>query len=128
MKYIVSGGATLSLTDGSRFELSPGIHDSSSFPDGVKQHWAFEAYAKPLDAAELAKEQEAENLASSLVLMAEENNTLKALVAEHEKTIADQDGQIAALKEQLSGAGDTANKTDNAGEGGKSAKKQQASN
>ena len=56
------------------------------------------------------------------------SDTLKALVAEHEKTIADQDGQIAALKEQLSGAGDTANKTDNAGEGGKSAKKQQASN
>lgn len=128
MKYIVSGGATLSLTDGTRFELSPGIHDSSSFPDGVKQHWAFEAYAKPLDAAELAKEQEAENLASSLVLMAEENNTLKALVAEHEKTIADQEIQIAALKKQLSDAGDATNKTDNAAEGVKSAKKQQASN
>lgn len=128
MKYIVSGGATLSLTDGTRFELSPGIHDSSSFPDGVRQHWAFEAYAKPLDAAELAKEQEAENLASSLVLMAEENNTLKALVAEHEKTIADQETQIAALKEQQAAAGDATNKTDNAGEGVKSAKKQQASN
>ena len=128
MKYIVSGGATLSLPDGTRFELSPGIHDSSSFPDGVKQHWAFEAYAKPLDAAELAKEQEAENLASSLVLMAEENNTLKALVAEHEKTIADQEIQIAALKKQLSDAGDATNKTDNAAEGVKSAKKQQASN
>lgn len=127
MKYIVSGGATLSLTDGTRFELSPGIHDSSSFPDSVKQHWAFEAYSKPLDAAELAKEQEAENLASRLVLMAEENNTLKALVAEHEKTIADQEIQISALKEQLSGAGDATNKTDNAAEGVKSAKKQQAS-
>lgn len=128
MKYVVSGGATLSLTDGTRFELSPGIHDSSSFPDGVKQHWAFEAYAKPLDAAELAKEQEAENLASSLVLMAEENNNLKALVAEHEKTIADQEAQIATLKEQQSAAGDAANKADNAAEGVKSVKKQQASN
>ena len=43
MKYVVSGGATLSFADGSKFELSQGIHDSSSFPKKAKDHWAFKA-------------------------------------------------------------------------------------
>lgn len=87
MKYVVSGGATLSFSDGSKFELSPGIHDSSSFPKEVKDHWAFKAYARPIDEADLANEQSNEDLSASLVLLAEENNTLKAQLAEHEKTI-----------------------------------------
>jgi hypothetical protein len=85
MKYVVSGGATLSFADGSKFELSQGIHDSSSFPKEVKDHWAFKAYARPIDEADLANEQSNEDLSASLVLLAEENNTLKAQLAEHEK-------------------------------------------
>ncbi|GAB0977411.1 hypothetical protein PJ201_13035 [Escherichia coli] len=135
MKYIVSGGATLSFADGSKFELQQGIHDSSSFPKGVKDHWAFKAYARPLDESELAKEQASEDLAASLVLLAEENNTLKAQLAEHEKTITALGNENTDLKAQLAAAqapaggkpADSADKTDNTGGDAKNAKKQQAS-
>lgn len=69
--------------DGSKFELSQGIHDVL-FPKEVKDHWAFKAYARPIDEADLANEQSNEDLSASLVLLAEENNTLKAQLAEHE--------------------------------------------
>lgn len=135
MKYIVSGGATLSFADGSKFELQQGIHDSSSFPKGVKDHWAFKAYARPLDESELAQEQASEDLAASLVLLAEENNTLKAQLAEHEKTITAQGNENTDLKAQLAAAqapaggkpADSTDKTDNTGGDAKNAKKQQAS-
>lgn len=136
MKYVVSGGATLSLEDGTKFELSRGIHDGSVFPTEVKKHWAFNAYAKPLDESELANEQNAEDLSASLVLLAQENNTLKVQVAAHEKTITDQVEEITSLKAQLAVAQaaavdastDTTDGTDNTGGDAKSAKKQQASN
>ncbi|EOC1217557.1 hypothetical protein AAAW47_004067 [Cronobacter sakazakii] len=156
MKYVVSGGATLSFADGSKFELSQGIHDSSSFPKEVKDHWAFKAYARPIDEADLANEQSNEDLSASLVLLAEENNTLKAQLAEHEKTItalgnentdlkaqlAEHEKTITALgnentdlKAQLAAAqapaggkpADSTDKTDNTGGDAKNAKKQQAS-
>lgn len=135
MKYIVSGGATLSFADGSKFELQQGIHDSSSFPKGVKDHWAFKAYARPLDESELAQEQASEDLAASLVLLAEENNTLKAQLAEHEKTITSLGNENTDLKAQLAAAqapaggkaADSTDKTDNTGGDAKNAKKQQAS-
>ncbi|EBG5996222.1 TPA: hypothetical protein P2B44_003822 [Salmonella enterica subsp. enterica serovar Emek] len=135
MKYIVSGGATLSFADGSKFELQQGIHDSSSFPKGVKDHWAFKAYARPLDESELAQEQASEDLAASLVLLAEENNTLKAQLAEHEKTITALGNENTDLKAQLAAAqapaggkpADSTDKTDNTGGDAKNAKKQQAS-
>ncbi|ELJ8292966.1 hypothetical protein RS417_001633 [Enterobacter roggenkampii] len=135
MKYIISGGATLSFADGSKFELQQGIHDSSSFPKGVKDHWAFKAYARPLDESELAQEQASEDLAASLVLLAEENNTLKAQLAEHEKTITALGNENTDLKAQLAAAqapaggkpADSADKTDNTGGDAKNAKKQQAS-
>lgn len=135
MKYIVSGGATLSFADGSKFELQQGIHDSSSFPKGVKDHWAFKAYARPLDESELAQEQASEDLAASLVLLAEENNTLKAQLAEHEKTITTLGNENTDLKAQLAAAqapaggkpADSTDKTDNTGGDAKNAKKQQAS-
>ena len=135
MKYIVSGGATLSFADGSKFELQQGIHDSSSFPKGVKDHWAFKAYARPLDESELAQEQASEDLAASLVLLAEENNTLKAQLDEHEKTITALGNENTDLKAQLAAAqapaggkpADSADKTDNTGGDAKNAKKQQAS-
>lgn len=136
MKYVVSGGATLSFEDGTKFELSQGIHDGSAFPAEVKKHWAFKAYAKPLDESELANEQNAEDLAASLVLLAEENNNLKAQLVAHEKTITDQGNEITSLKAQLDAAlaptddkaADTTDKTDNTGGDTKNAKKQQASN
>lgn len=114
MKYVVSGGATLSFADGSKFELSQGIHDSSSFPKEVKDHWAFKAYARPIDEADLANEQSNEDLSASLVLLAEENNTLKA--------------QLAAAQAPVGGKpADSTDKTDNTGGDAKNAKKQQAS-
>lgn len=135
MKYIVSGGATLSFGDGSKFELSQGIHDSSAFPKQVKDHWAFEAYARPLDEAELANEKSTEDLAASLVLLADENNTLKAQLVAHEKTITEQGNEITDLKAQLAafqaasaGNADATDKADTTGGDAKNAKKQQASN
>lgn len=135
MKYVVSGGATLSFSDGSKFELSPGIHDSSSFPKEVKDHWAFKAYARPIDEADLANEQSNEDLSASLVLLAQENNTLKAQLAEHEKTITSLGNENTDLKAQLAAAqapaggkpADSTDKTDNTGGDAKNAKKQQAS-
>ncbi|CAM7667821.1 STY1053 family phage-associated protein [Citrobacter sedlakii] len=135
MKYVVSGGATLSFADGSKFELSQGIHDSSSFPKEVKDHWAFKAYARPIDEADLANEQSNEDLSASLVLLAEENNTLKAQLAEHEKTITALGNENTDLKGQLAAAqapagdkpADSTDKTDNTGGDAKNAKKQQAS-
>ncbi|ENC1275566.1 hypothetical protein ABKA45_001897 [Escherichia coli] len=135
MKYVVSGGATLSFSDGSKFELSQGIHDSSSFPKEVKDHWAFKAYARPIDEADLANEQSNEDLSASLVLLAEENKTLKAQLAEHEKTITALGNENTDLKAQLAAAqapaggkpADSTDKTDNTGGDAKNAKKQQAS-
>lgn len=133
MKYVVSGGATLSFEDGTKFELSQGIHDGSTFPAEVKKHWAFKAYAKPLDESELANEQKAEDLAASLVLLAEENNTLKAQLVTHEETITSQGNEITSLKAQLeaaqaAAASKPADTTDKTGGDAKDAKKQQASN
>lgn len=128
MKYIVSGGATLSFANGSRFSLVPGIHDSSSFSKEVKEHWAFGAYARPLDEAELAKEQGAEDLTASLALLDDENNTLKAQLAAHEKTITEQGNEITDLKAQLAAAqAASAGDADTSGDA-KNAKKQQTSN
>lgn len=138
MKYVVSGGATLSFADGTKFELAQGIHDGSAFPAEVKKHWVFGAYAKPLDESELAHEQNAEDLSASLVLLAGENNTLKAQLVAHEKTITEQGNEITDLKAQLAEAlataggksADDGEKTDNpaAAEGVKNAKKQQTAN
>ncbi|WP_320735102.1 STY1053 family phage-associated protein [Enterobacter ludwigii] len=135
MKYVVSGGATLSFADGSKFELSQGIHDSSSFPKEVKDHWAFKAYARALDESELVQEQASEDLAASLVLLADENNTLKAQLAVSDKTITEQGNEITDLKAQLAEAlaatsvnADATGNTDGTGGDAKNAKKQQASN
>lgn len=126
MKYVVSGGATLSFADGSKFELSQGIHDSSSFPKEVKDHWAFKAYARPIDEADLANEQSNEDLSARLVLLAEENNTLKAQLAEHENT--DLKAQLAVAQAPAGGKpADSTDKTDNTGGDAKNAKKQQPS-
>ena len=136
MKYVVSGSATLSFADGTKFDLAQGIYDSSSFPKTVKDHWAFKAYARPLDEADMAEAQSAEDLAASLVLLADENNTLKAQLVANQQTITEQGNEITDLKAQLVAAlapaadktADTTDKTDNTGGDSKNAKKQQTAN
>ncbi|MGU3521576.1 hypothetical protein ACLBW2_00515 [Enterobacteriaceae bacterium C23F] len=136
MKYVVSGGATLSFADGTKFELAQGIYDSSTFSKAVKDHWAFKAYAKPLDESEMAEVQSAEELAASLVLLADENNTLKAQLVANQQTITEQGNEITDLKARLDAVlkpaadktADNTDETDNAGGGSKNAKKQQTSN
>ncbi|AOF14406.1 Uncharacterised protein [Yersinia enterocolitica] len=78
MKYIVSGHSVLNLADGSNYTLTPGIHDG--FSDEVKKHWAFSAYAKPLDESDLAKEVENLDLVARVKLLDDEITSLKAQV------------------------------------------------
>ncbi|HDL8134538.1 TPA: hypothetical protein U5D55_000237 [Yersinia enterocolitica] len=95
MKYIVSGHSVLNLADGSNYTLTPGIHDG--FPDDVKQHWAFSAYAKPLDESDLAKEVENLDLVARVKLLDEEITSLKALVAEKDDEITSLKALVASL-------------------------------
>ncbi|MFJ5452952.1 hypothetical protein ACIPT4_07845 [Pectobacterium jejuense] len=111
MKYIVSGGATLSFPDGERFELVGGIHDSNSLPDHVRKHWAFKAYAKPLDESDLEKEKQTEDLSAQLAVLSEENESLKTQLAAQSQIsedlsaqLAGKDAELADLQGQLSAA------------------------
>ncbi|MCW2485728.1 hypothetical protein J5069_07435 [Candidatus Symbiopectobacterium sp. NZEC127] len=111
MKYIVSGGATLSFPDGTRFELQAGIHDSNNLPDSVRKHWAFKSYAKPLDESELEQEKQTEDLSAQLAVLSAENESLKTQLIEQSKIsedlsaqLAGKDTELAGLKEQLSAA------------------------
>jgi hypothetical protein len=36
MKYLVTAAATLSFADGSKFEITKGVHSGADFPDSVK--------------------------------------------------------------------------------------------
>ncbi|QCT20834.1 hypothetical protein FEM41_14855 [Jejubacter calystegiae] len=45
-RYLVERVATLAFPNGSRVTLETGIQN---YPDEVAAHWAFSAYAKPLD-------------------------------------------------------------------------------
>ncbi|KFC07533.1 hypothetical protein GTGU_01776 [Trabulsiella guamensis ATCC 49490] len=132
MKYVVSDGATLSFPDGTKFELKQGIHNGSDFPAHVKKHWAFEAYARPLDDSDLEKEKNTEGLSSRLAELEKENTDLKAKVTEHEKTIADQVTEITDLKAKVAPEGGNSADTDKTditgGKGEKNDKKQQAAN
>ncbi|WP_145476218.1 STY1053 family phage-associated protein [Yersinia similis] len=94
MKYIVSGHSVLNLADGSNYTLIPGIHDG--FPDDVKKHWAFSAYAKPLDESDLAKEVENLDLVARVKLLDDEITGLKVQVLE-------KDDEITGLKVQVAG-------------------------
>ncbi|RDL26867.1 STY1053 family phage-associated protein [Serratia fonticola] len=100
MKYIVSGAASLSFADGTKFELVPGIHDG--FPDEVKNHWAFSSYAKLLDEKDFEKEQQHSDLTVRVGVLESEITNLKA-------QLADKDNEITNLKAQLDDkAGDKA--------------------
>jgi uncharacterized small protein (DUF1192 family) len=92
MKYIVSGAASLSFADGTKFELVPGIHDG--FPDEVKNHWAFSSYAKLLDEKDFEKEQQHSDLTVRVGALESEITNLKA-------QLADKDNEITNLKAQL---------------------------
>ncbi|HHQ6623829.1 TPA: STY1053 family phage-associated protein [Serratia fonticola] len=106
MKYIVSGAASLSFADGTKFELVPGIHDG--FPDEVKNHWAFSSYAKLLDEKDFEKEQQHSDLTVRVGVLESEITNLKAQLADKDNEItnlkaqlADKDNEITNLKAQL---------------------------
>lgn len=92
MKYLVTSAATLSFADGSKFEISKGVHSGSEFPDSVKSHWAFEAYAKQIDDAE------AEQLEAANADMKAYISSLESANAELLNQIAEKDKEIANLK------------------------------
>ncbi|MBD2816340.1 hypothetical protein ID850_16700 [Xenorhabdus sp. Flor] len=115
MKFIVSGNAALSFTDGTRYELTAGIHDD--FPENVKKHWAFTAYVKPLDESGLAEEQQSQDGAAHITLLEDENTHLKAQLVDRESTIAELNNKIAILKAQIEAKPD---KKQEAGNGKKS--------
>lgn len=90
MKYLVTAAATLSLADGSKFEITKGVHSGADFPDSVKSHWAFEAYAKQIDDAE-AEQLEAANadMKAYIASLESANAELLNQIAEKDKEIAD---------------------------------------
>lgn len=125
MKFIVSAAATLSLPDGTKFELTKGIVDDSSFPDAVKSHWAFPSYAKPLDAADLAKEQAALDLKSQVKTLQTSVDDLTAQLATKTAESDGKDATIADLTAQLAALNSTADATEQVET--KNAKKQSSS-
>ncbi|HGV3499626.1 TPA: hypothetical protein ACNGY8_005312 [Klebsiella michiganensis] len=90
MKYLVTAAATLSFADGSKFEITKGVHSGADFPDSVKSHWAFEAYAKQIDDAE-ADQLEATNADLKVYVASLEiaNAALLTQIAEKDKEIED---------------------------------------
>ncbi|QCJ70347.1 hypothetical protein C9446_11055 [Providencia heimbachae] len=98
MKYIVAKGAKLSFPDGTHFELFEGIHDSAEFSKQVTGHWAFSAYAKPLDESELQKEEESKNMSVKIKSLEDEIIALKATLQEKDDIITSQSDEIIALK------------------------------
>jgi len=101
MKYLVSSAATLSFADGTKVELFPGIHDSQIFTDATKKHWAFSAYAKPLDETDLLKEQEVNNQLQRLAELEEDNTSLKAQLESRDELVGNLTNEVIALKAEL---------------------------
>lgn len=112
MKYIVSQGATLSLPDGTRFELTSGIHDSTDFPVQVTEHWAFPSYVRPLDEADIQKEKDSRDMSAKVITLETELTELKAVLAEKDGVIDGLNTELTELKAALAkqdkkqGAGD----------------------
>lgn len=101
MKYIVASAATLSLAGGSTFTLEKGIHDSKSFSDDVKKHWAFSSYARPVDDADLDADSDSGDLAARITALEDEVSTLTAQITEKDKTITSLEGEVSTLTAQL---------------------------
>ncbi|MGX1960100.1 STY1053 family phage-associated protein [Serratia proteamaculans] len=91
MKYIVSSAASLSFADGSRHELTPGIHDN--FPDHVKKHWAFTHHAKPLSESDLQQEQQDGELSLRVA-------TLEDQLADLQRLLEVEKDKVTELTEQ----------------------------
>lgn len=134
MKYIVASAATLSLAGGSTFTLEKGVHDSKSFSDDVKKHWAFSSYARPVDEADLDADSDSGDIAARITALEGEVSTLTAQITEKDKTIASLEGEVSTLTAQLAAAVNPENPPsdngDNSGlpDGAKNnGKKQQAS-
>ena len=104
MKYIVASAATLSLAGGSTFTLEKGIHDSKSFSDEVKKHWAFSSYARPVDDADLDADSDSGDLAARISALEGEVSTLTAQITEKDKTIVNLEGEVSTLTAQLAAA------------------------
>lgn len=104
MKYIVASAATLSLAGGSTFTLEKGIHDSKSFSDDVKKHWAFSSYARPVDEADLDADSDGGDLAARITALEGEVSTLNAQITEKAKTIVSLEGEVSTLTAQLAAA------------------------
>ncbi|WP_145524847.1 STY1053 family phage-associated protein [Yersinia rohdei] len=129
MKYIVSGHTVLNLADGSNYTLTPGIHDG--FPSDVKKHWAFSAYAKPLDESDLAKEVENSDLVIRVKALDDEITSLKAQVLEKDDEITSLKAQVSSLTAESaseSTPGETGEQPTEAVKESVNAKKQSTSN
>lgn len=125
MKYIVSAAATLSFSDGSKFELTQGIHDRADFPENVIKHWAFNSYAEKLSDSDAAKnagggdestitglqtqitelQGQVKTLTASNTTLTEEQagkdktiTELQQAVTEKDAAITELQGQVAALQ------------------------------
>lgn len=122
MKYLVSNGATLSFADGTRFELTAGIHDSTEFPVHITEHWAFSAYAKPLDESDIQKEKDSHDMTVKVGVLETELTELKAALTEKDGTINDLNAELTELKAAL--AKQNPDKKQGAGDG----KKQSSAN
>ncbi|HFO2531590.1 TPA: hypothetical protein ACHJX8_002397 [Yersinia enterocolitica] len=129
MKYIVSGHTVLNLGDGSNYTLTSGIHDG--FPDEVKKHWAFSAYAKPLDESDLAKEVENSDLVVRVKALDDEITSLKAQAVEKDDEITSLKAQVLSLTAESaseSTSGETDEQPAEAEKVSANAKKQSTSN
>lgn len=90
MKYLVNSGATLSLGDGSKFEITKGVHSGADFPESVKSHWAFASYAKQIGDEEADKLEAANaDLKAYVASLETANASLLAQIGEKDKEIAD---------------------------------------
>lgn len=122
MKYLVNSGATLSLADGSKFEITKGVHSGADFPESVKSHWAFASYAKQIDDAEADKLEAANaDLKAYVASLETVNASLLAQIGEKDKEIADLKAAAVAKSEEKPAAGEEKQETGNA-------KKQSSSN
>lgn len=138
MKYIVSAAALLSFADGTKFELSPGIHDG--FPAKVKEHWAFSAYVAPLNESDLEQEQQSVDLSLRVASLEGEVTDLQNLLALEKDKVAElteqRDARDQTIDEHLATIADLQNllaekepvKEPDGEKGAENAKKQPAAN
>ncbi|EOZ9095205.1 TPA: hypothetical protein R1B15_000758 [Klebsiella aerogenes] len=114
MKYLVNSGVTLSLADGSKFEITKGVHSGADFPESVKSHWAFASYAKQIDDAEADKLEAANaDLKAYVASLETANASLLAQIGEKDKEIAALKA-AAAKPDEKPAAGEEKQETGNA--------------